>query len=79
VHTLEDVAGAGPRVWYRGSVPIGSSDTDLHIESRSLVITVEAFTNSDGGSVADIAYRQAVAPRGFILCEPLLGRSLSRW
>jgi len=66
VHTLDDVAGTGPRVWYRGSVSVGSNDTDLYIEARPLVITVEAFTDSNGSSVADIAYRQVAAPRAVV-------------
>ena len=40
VHTLEDVANKGPRVWYRGSIADGDPDTDLRLDARPLVVTV---------------------------------------
>ena len=59
VHTLEDVAGAGPRVWYRGAVVAGSIDTDLVVATRPVVITLEGWSDDPDNSYADIAYRAA--------------------
>ena len=66
VHTLDEVAGVGARVWYRGSVPTGSDDTDLQVTTRPLVVTLEAFEDRDGNSSADISYRMVAAPRAVI-------------
>ncbi|MGW0640418.1 hypothetical protein [Nocardia salmonicida] len=43
VHAIVGVAGVGPRVWYIGSVPTGSIDSDVALDTTPLVITVEAF------------------------------------
>ena len=59
VHTLEDVAGAGPRVWYRGAVVAGSIDTDLVVATRPVVITLEGWSDDPDNSYAEIAYRAA--------------------
>ena len=66
VHTLDDVAGVGARVWYRGSVPIGSDENDLQVPMRPLVITLEAFDDRDGNRWADISYRTLAAPRAVV-------------
>lgn len=43
VHSLENVTGAGPRVWYRGSVPTNSADKDVMLSGTSLAVEVDAF------------------------------------
>jgi hypothetical protein len=59
VHTLEDVAGVGPRVWYRGSVVRGSTDTDLEVATLPIVVTLEGFDDAEDDSWADISYQQS--------------------
>jgi hypothetical protein len=55
IHTLEDVPGVGTRVWYRGEVIDGGSDTDFALAARPLVITVE----QDGDGAVQFAVRTA--------------------
>lgn len=60
VHTIEDTA-AGPRAWYRGSIPTGSVDTDLAVAGRPLVVTVDG-TGGDGTvEWVEVSYRQSAA------------------
>ncbi|MGI9821706.1 hypothetical protein [Agromyces sp. Marseille-Q5079] len=40
VHTLSDVANEGPRIWYRGVVPLNSIDTDVTVEASPLTVTI---------------------------------------
>ncbi|MGW3209124.1 hypothetical protein [Streptomyces sp. NPDC001135] len=42
VHSIVDVAGKGPRAWYRGSVPTTSPDTDVAVETTPLVVRTVA-------------------------------------
>ncbi|MEU1211388.1 hypothetical protein ACFYSH_19535 [Streptomyces sp. NPDC005791] len=38
VHSVVDIAGKGPRAWYRGSVPTASPDTDVAVATTPLVV-----------------------------------------
>lgn len=40
VHSVADIPNAGPRIFYRGSVPIGSVDTDVAVATTPLVVRV---------------------------------------
>ncbi|GAA1942725.1 hypothetical protein [Agromyces allii] len=40
VHSLTDVPGTGPRIWYRGVVPLNSIDTDVAVDSSNLTVTI---------------------------------------
>jgi hypothetical protein len=78
VHTVENTA-AGPRVWYRGSIPLGAVDTDLKVAERPLVITLDDFDKrtEHGSDWAEISYRQtatrAVTIKKFFNEEIVLG------
>lgn len=61
VHTLDDTT-IGPRVWYRGSIPIGSVDTDLVVAGRPLVITLDSVQEER----VEISYRQATAATAMV-------------
>jgi hypothetical protein len=41
VHSLVDQPNVGLRVWYRGSIPTVSPDTDVAVATTSLVVSVE--------------------------------------
>ena len=41
VHSLVDQPNAGPRVWYRGSVPTVSPDSDVAVATTPLVVGIE--------------------------------------
>ena len=41
VHSLVDQPNAGPRVWYRGSVPTVSPDADVAVATTPLVVGIE--------------------------------------
>ncbi len=43
VHSLVDQPGVGPRVWYRGSVPAISADSDVAVAMTPLVVGIEAI------------------------------------
>lgn len=42
VYSVVDIAGQGPRVWYRGSVPTESPDTDVTVATTPLVVRTVA-------------------------------------
>jgi hypothetical protein len=42
VHSIVDVPGAGPRVWYRGVVPSVSADADVMVSDTPLAVEVRA-------------------------------------
>lgn len=62
VHTLEDIAGADPRIWFRGSVVAGSVDTDLAVATKPVVITLDGYEDGDDGW-ADVTYSQTAERR----------------
>ncbi|MGY3379455.1 hypothetical protein ACVWYS_001412 [Arthrobacter sp. TE12231] len=43
VHSIADVQGAGPRVWYRGVVPSVSVDADVMVSNTPLAVEVQSF------------------------------------
>ena len=58
VYTVEDVPAKGKRLWYRGTIPVTSTDTDLQVEGQPLVITLGDYDlNDPGGPWADVTYR----------------------
>jgi hypothetical protein len=59
VHTVTDVPGTGLRVWYRGSVPTGSIDRDLAVETTTLVVTAH---EDPAGNFADIEVTVGARP-----------------
>lgn len=61
VHTVADTAG-GPRVWFRGSVPTGSVDTDLALAGQALVVTVDEIGGDGTVGWAEVSYRQSSGP-----------------
>jgi hypothetical protein len=81
VHTLDDVA-AGPRAWYRGSIGIGSPQTDLLIPITGVVISL--CDHNDRGAASnwvDIAYHrpETHVPKGEILWANATDGSLQKW
>jgi hypothetical protein len=60
VHTMEDVPGVGPRVWYRGSVPTSSIANDLVVATQPIVISLEEYEDKNGNAWADLSYRKSV-------------------
>jgi hypothetical protein len=51
VHSVVDQPNAGPRVWYRGSIPTVSVDRDVAVASTSLVVSA-ANAGADGVDVS---------------------------
>ena len=47
VHSLVDQPNAGMRVWYRGSIPTVSSDSDVAVATTPLVVRVENIDPDD--------------------------------
>jgi hypothetical protein len=67
VHSLVDQPNAGPRVWYRGSIPTVSPDVDVAVATTPLVVTVEDIDPSSTWvevSVTAGAERGVVIHRG---------------
>jgi hypothetical protein len=65
VHTVTDVANTGPRVWYRGSVPNGSIDRDVVIDTVGLVVNVAHDDPSGVSALVEVS----VSPRAWIDIE----------
>lgn len=51
VHTVTELPNTDPKVWYRGSVPTGSIDRDLAVETTALVVTAH---EDPAGNFVDI-------------------------
>ena len=47
VHSVVDQPNAGPRVWYRGSIPTVSVDRDVAVAPTSLIVKLEDFDSAD--------------------------------
>jgi len=65
VHSVVDQPNAGPRIWYRGSIPTVSVDRDVAVASTSLVVSA-ANAGADGVdlSVTAGAVRRVEIVRG---------------
>lgn len=61
VHTLTDVPGATPRVWYRGSIPNVSVDRDVAVATTPLVVSVSDF--GPNGESVDLSVSTASSRR----------------